>query len=238
MVQTNSGAGGDEIGRRAAVDPADLAAEPLCDHGRTAVLVDFGGVVTTSVFDAFRQFGRELGDADLPLQLLSGDDRSRSLLAEHESGRIGADEFDAGFAARLRAHGLNAEAQGLSARMQSGLRADAETEAMLHRLRAAGTPVALVSNAFGRDTYRGFDLDALADVVVISSEVGIRKPSREIYRIACERLDVAPRSAVMIDDLRQNLEGAARLGIAGLLHRDGARTARELSDRFRLPALP
>ncbi|MFC9787857.1 HAD family hydrolase [Rhodococcus sp. NPDC127528] len=208
------------------------------DSTRTAVLVDFGGVVTTSVFAAFREFGSSIGDADLPLALLGRDEASRRLLADHESGRIDADAFDRGFAERLRAHGAQVEADGLSARMQAGLRRDEETIALLGRLRSAGVPIALVSNAFGRDIYEGFDLDALADEVVISSEVGIRKPSRAIYRIACERLGVAPERAVMVDDLQQNLDGAARLGIAGILHTDGADTAGQLADRFGLAGRP
>jgi putative hydrolase of the HAD superfamily len=202
------------------------------DTGRTAVLVDFGGVVTTSVLGAFRSFGSDIGDPDLPLTLLARDEVSRRLLSDHESGRIDAATFDDGFAERLRAHGAEVESAGLSARMQSGLRRDDATVELLGALRAAGVPVALVSNAFGRDTYAGFDLAELADEVVISSEVGIRKPSRQIYRIACERLGIAPEQAVMVDDLQHNLDGAARLGIAGVLHTSGADTAVELRDRF------
>lgn len=204
----------------------------VTDAARVAVLVDFGGVVTTSVFAAFRAFGAEIGDPDLPLTLLARDEISRTLLSDHESGRIDAAAFDEGFAERLRVHGADVESAGLSARMQAGLRRDDATVELLGALRSAGVPVALVSNAFGRDTYAGFDLDALADEVVISSEVGVRKPSRRIYRIACERLGVAPEHAVMVDDLQQNLDGAARLGIAGVLHTSGADTAAQLRDRF------
>ncbi|MDO1477986.1 HAD family hydrolase [Rhodococcus ruber] len=201
---------------------------------RTAVLVDFGGVLTTSVCAAFEQFGAALGDPGLPLRLLGGDPDSRRLLADHESGRIDAEEFEQGFAGRLRAHGAAVTAEGLAARMQAGLRRDDRTVALLDDLRAAGVPVALVSNAFGRDCYAGFELTALADEVVISAEVGIRKPSRRIYALACERLGVAPEQAVMIDDLQQNLDGAARIGIAGVLHTDADRTRSELAGRFGL----
>jgi putative hydrolase of the HAD superfamily len=76
--------------------------------------------------------------------------------------------------------------------VQSRLRCDDAMLDALVALRAAGVPVALVTNALGRDCYDGFDLDALADVVVISSAVGVRKPSRRIYANACERLGVAP----------------------------------------------
>ena len=106
----------------------------------------------------------------------------------------------------------------------------------LAALRAVQIPVALVTNQFGRDCYEGFDLDALADVVVVSSEVGVRKPSRRIYAIACERLGVAPETCVMVDDIQHNLDGAARLGIAGVLHRSAPDTLAQLDARFGLRA--
>ena len=200
---------------------------------RTAVLIDFGGVITTSVLRAFEQFGELLGaPPGLVLGLLSHDTSARELMVEHECGRIDADAFDQGFADRLSAHGVVVQPEGLSARMQAGLRRDDGTVRLIEDLRAAGVPIALVSNAFGRDCYAGFDLGALADTVVISSEVGIRKPSRKIYAIACQRLRIDPHQAVMVDDLQQNLDGAARLGIAGVLHTDAADTRKQLTDRF------
>jgi putative hydrolase of the HAD superfamily len=200
---------------------------------RTAVLMDFGGVITTSVLQAFEEFGEFLGaPPGLILELLGHDAAARKLLVEHECGRIDAEVFDRGFADRLRAHGVEVQPDRLSARMQAGLRSDEDTVRLIEELRAAGVPIALVSNAFGRDCYAGFDLDSLADVVVISSEVGVRKPSRRIYVFACERLGVDPRQTVMVDDLQQNLDGAARLGIAGVLHTDAADTRKQLSERF------
>jgi putative hydrolase of the HAD superfamily len=200
---------------------------------RTAVLVDFGGVITTSVLLAFEEFGEFLGaPPGLIPELLRHDTTARKLLVEHECGRIDADVFDRGFAERLCAHGVEVRPDGLSARMQAGLRRDDDTVRLIEELRARGVPIALVSNAFGRDCYAGFDLDALVDVVVISSEVGVRKPSRRIYAIACERIGMDPRQAVMVDDLQQNLDGAARLGIAGVLHTDAADTRKQLSERF------
>jgi putative hydrolase of the HAD superfamily len=206
------------------------------DHApatRNAVLIDFGGVITTSVLRAFEQFGELLGaPPGMILDLLSHDATARELLVEHECGRIDAGAFDRGFADRLRGHGVEVQPEGLSARMHAGLRRDDDTVRLIEDLRAAEVPIALVSNAFGRDCYAGFDLDALADVVVISSEVGIRKPSRKIYAIACERLGIDPREAVMVDDLQQNLDGAARLGIAGVLHTGAADTRTRLTERF------
>ena len=207
------------------------------DH--TGLLVDFGGVLTTSVLQAFEDFGVSVGAVrGLLLELLSNDAACRKLLVEHESGRIDADAFDRGFAERLHAHGVAVDPERLSVRMQAGLRRDDDTVRLIEELRTARVPIALVSNAFGRDCYAGFDLNALADVVVISSEVGIRKPSRRIYAIACERLGVTPEQAIMIDDLQQNLDGAARLGIAGVLHTEAADTRKQLDERFGIRVAP
>ncbi|WP_330352738.1 HAD family phosphatase [Streptomyces chartreusis] len=204
---------------------------------RTSVLVDFGGVITSSVLQAFTDFGASLGgDPRLPLELLSRDQPSRALLADHECGRIDTEAFERGFAERLRVHGAVVEAEGLTARMQAGMSIDQDMLALLGDLRVAGHPVALVSNSFGTGTYDGVDLAALADVVVISAVVGIRKPSRRIYSIACERLRVAPEEAVMIDDLQQNLDGAARIGIGGVLHTGAADTRRQLAEVFGISA--
>ncbi|MFF0730486.1 HAD family hydrolase [Streptomyces chartreusis] len=204
---------------------------------RTSVLVDFGGVITSSVLQAFTDFGASLGgDPRLPLELLRRDQPSRALLADHECGRIDTEAFERGFAERLRVHGAVVEAEGLTARMQAGMSIDQDMLTLLGDLRVAGHPVALVSNSFGTGTYDGVDLAALADVVVISAVVGIRKPSRRIYSIACERLCVAPEEAVMIDDLQQNLDGAARIGIGGVLHTGAADTRRQLAERFGINA--
>src|ERR1700757_2186660 len=218
---------------------AETVRDPVDTPGmrRTAVLIDFGGVITTSVLQAFEEFSESVGaHPRLISELLAHDTAARELLVEHECGRIDADVFDRGFAERLCAHGVEVRPDGLSARMQAGLRRDDDTVRLIEELRARGVPIALVSNAFGRDCYTGFDLDALVDVVVISSEVGIRKPSRKIYAIACERLGVDPLQAVMVDDLQQNLDGAARLGIAGVLHTNAPDTRKQLGERFGIGA--
>lgn len=144
---------------------------------RTAVLVDFGGVITSSVLQAFTAFGASLGgDPRLPLDLLARDQRSRTLLADHECGRLDAGGFERGFAERLRVHGADVPAEGLTARIQAGMSIDQDMLALLGDLRAAGRPVALVSNSFGTRTYGGVDLSAVADAVVISARSGSASP--------------------------------------------------------------
>jgi putative hydrolase of the HAD superfamily len=196
---------------------------------RTAVVFDFGGVLTTSVFGAFRGLGRELGDPELPLRLLGEDPASQALLVEHEEGRLSAAAFESGFAGRLRAHGARIPADGaLLRRVMAGMRPEPRMLDFVAGLRARGVPVGLLSNALGEDCYAGFDLPALFDAVTLSSEIGARKPSRRAYQVACARLGVAPEAAVMVDDLRQNVEAARRLGMAAVLHRDVERTRAEV----------
>jgi putative hydrolase of the HAD superfamily len=195
---------------------------------RTAILFDFGGVLTTSVLDAFADFGRELGDPRLPLAVLATDEQGKALLKAHEEGRIDQNAFEEGLAERFTAHGATVPAESLLRRMQAGLKRDGATVALVARLRADGHRVGLLSNSLGDDCYRGFDLPAMFDAVTISGEIGVRKPSRGAYRIACERLGVRPEETVMVDDLEQNIVAAARIGLAGVVHRDAATTELEL----------
>jgi len=201
-----------------------------------AVLFDFGGVLTTSVIEAFTAFGASIGAPGLPLEILSRDPEGKALLVDHESGRIGHAAFEAGYAERLRAHGVAIEAEGLIARMQAEMRPDPETIALVADLRAEGRRVGLLSNSFGDDCYAGFDLASMFDAVTISAEIGVRKPSRRAYLAACERLGTAPEETVMVDDLPHNIEAAARVGLAGVVHRDAARTRAELAALLAPPA--
>jgi putative hydrolase of the HAD superfamily len=199
----------------------------------SAVLTDFGGVLTTSVLDSFRAYSERVGDDPLLIERLFREDaESSALLVEHECGRLSEAEFERGLAGRLRGKGVDVEPAGLLAAIAAGMCPDETMLAELRRLRAQGIPVAIVSNALGDDCYEGYDLAGLADVVVVSSEIGSRKPGRRIYRTACERLGVEPSACVMIDDLEHNLRGAARLGIRGLHHVDSGETARALEQLF------
>jgi putative hydrolase of the HAD superfamily len=202
-------------------------------------------VLTTSVFAAFERLGSDLGcDPRLPLRLLATDEESGSLLVAHEEGRIGELEFERGFAERLRAHGVAVDRAepGLVRRIQRGLRPDAAMIDLVARVRAGGYRVGLLSNSLGDDCYAGFDLPGMFDAVTVSGEVGVRKPSRRAYEIACERLGVRPYDAVMVDDLKQNITAAERAGLAGIVHKDASATADALKSVLgpaaRPPATP
>ncbi|MFI1680556.1 HAD family hydrolase [Streptomyces sp. NPDC020607] len=204
---------------------------------RTAVLFDFGGVLTTSVVTAFEELGTEIADdPELLLRLLSKDEESSALLVAHEEGRIKESEFENGLAARLRAHGAPVEGPGLVRRIQTGLRPDPDMITLVATLRAEGRRVGLLSNSLGDRCYDGFDLPGMFDAVTVSGEIGVRKPSRRAYAVACERLGVRPEDTVMVDDLPQNIVAAERLGIAGVVHRDAPTTAAGLAKLLAPPS--
>ena len=78
--------------------------------------------------------------------------------------------------------------------------------------RRAGIRTGLVSNSWGEEGYDRARFDELFDVLVISGELGIRKPAPEIYALAAERLGRPPERCVFVDDLPGNLKPAARAG--------------------------
>ena len=208
--------------------------------GQTAcagvLLIDFGGVLTVPLRTAFGALATDAGlEPDTALRVLATHDGARAALAEHEVGRLDDEGFEDAFAAALLEAGGRVEPRGLLSRLAEHLDLDEPMVDLVCEVRAAGVPVALVSNSLGRDCYARVDLDELFDVTVISGQVGVRKPSRQIYRIACERLGVAPGQCVLVDDLEHNLVGAARLGIDGIHHRTADETIPRVRAALGLP---
>ena len=201
-----------------------------------ALLVDFGGVLTVPLERAFGALSVESGlDPRTALRLLATHEGPRTALGEHEVGQLDDEGFEDAFAAAIAEVGGRVEARGLLARLAHHLDLDEPMVDLVREVRAAGVPVALVSNSLGRDCYARVDLDELFDVTVISGQVGVRKPSRRIYAIAADRLGLAPEQCVMVDDLEHNLVGAARLGIRGIHHRTAADTVRAVREVLALP---
>jgi epoxide hydrolase-like predicted phosphatase len=98
---------------------------------------------------------------------------------------------------------------------------------VLRQAKAAGLSTALLSNSWGLD-YPREQWDELFDVVVISGEVGMRKPEARIYQLAAERLGVAPEACVFVDDLAPNIRGAQAVGMVGVHHVTPQQTIEEL----------
>jgi len=194
------------------------------EAARSALLVDWGGVLTTNLFASFGAFCEEAGLApDALAQRFRGDHAFRDLLIAFEEGKIEEPAFEEGFGGLLGVPHAGL-IDGLFARV-------GPDEAMLGAVRAAraaGIRTGLVSNSWGTRRYDRALLAELFDGVVISGEVGIRKPAPEMYRLGAERAGVAPEACVYVDDLPFNLPPAAELGMATVHHTDSAVTLPEL----------
>ena len=127
-----------------------------------------------------------------------------------------AEDFEDAFAAAIAEVGGRVEARGLLARLAHHLDLDEPMVDLVREVRAAGVPVALVSNSLGRDCYARVDLDELFDVTVISGQVGVSKPSRRIYAIAADRLGLAPEQCVAIEDSATGVRSAVAAGVPTL----------------------
>ena len=189
------------------------------------LLVDFGGVLTTNVFESFRAFCRDEGlDADAFLDLVRHDHETRAELRRLETGQLSEDEFGELLGRRLGVE----RTEGLVERLFARIAPDEEMVAAVRRARESGVRTGLVSNSMGSGRYDRDSFPELFDTVVISGEVGIHKPQPEIYSLAAERLEVPPPECVFVDDLRENCEGAEAVGMTAVLHRGAERTVPEL----------
>jgi putative hydrolase of the HAD superfamily len=192
-----------------------------------ALLVDFGGVLTTSIWDSFDAFCRAEGLPEGAVRRLFADEPDAVAdLRLLETGKIAEEEFARRLGARL---GIE-ETDGLIARMFTALRPEERMIATVRAARRAGLRTGLISNSWGTSIYDPGMLEDLFDVVVISGEAGLHKPQPEIYLFAAERLGVDPADCVFVDDLRENVRGAEGVGMTAVLHRDPGATAAKLEE--------
>jgi putative hydrolase of the HAD superfamily len=196
---------------------------------RDGLLIDFGGVMTSNVFDSFAAFCRDEGlPPDTVRDLFRQDRRAREALGDLETGRATDVEFEARFAALLGVE----PAEGLIARLFARMAPDERMFEGVAAARRAGIRTGLVSNSWGEEGYDRTRFAELFDAVVISGEIGIRKPAPEIYALAAERLGRAPERCVFVDDLAGNLKPAREIGMATVLHRDAETTLAELEQHL------
>jgi epoxide hydrolase-like predicted phosphatase len=190
------------------------------------LLVDFGGVLTTNVFDSFRAFGEQEGlDPQTVKRTFREDPEALGLLRRLERGDIEVEEFEPAFAARLGV----AEPKGIVERLFAGIGPDHRMLEAVRRAGAAGICTGLISNSWGAGlAYDESLLDELFDGIVISGEVGMHKPEPAIYLLGSERIGIPAEECVFVDDLRENCAGAEEVGMTAILHRGADRTLPEL----------
>ncbi len=138
---------------------------------RRGLLIDWGGVLTSNVFESFAAFCTAEGlRADAVKAAFAGDPAAGRLLADFESGRLGDADFERRFGALLEVR----EHEGLIPRLFGGMRPDQAMQDAVAAFRAAGIRTGLLSNSWGSRTYDRARFDALFDVLVISGDLGVR----------------------------------------------------------------
>jgi putative hydrolase of the HAD superfamily len=197
------------------------------DGARRGLLVDFGGVLTTDVFASFREFCEAEGLLPHTVRdRFMKDPMARELLADLETGHVTEEEFESKFAAALEIQ----RSDGLIDRLFAGMRPD---QTMLDAVRAAkraGVRTGLISNSWGHGRYDRTLFPELFDGVVISGDVGLRKPDPRIYELGAEAVDLPASACVFVDDLPGNLKPARELGMATVHHVRAEQTIAELED--------
>ena len=189
-----------------------------------AVIYDFGGVFMGSPFEAMRRLGDEKGiSMQLTLDIVFGPygDDTDHPWHKAERGELDLMTVREEIRALGAAHDLDVDLFDMLKYISSdGSMRDAMVESV-RRVRAAGLKTAILTNNIveGRDFWRPMlPLDELFDVVVDSSEIGMRKPDPRIYQHTLELLGgIAPERALFLDDFEGNLVGARAIGMLAVL---------------------
>jgi putative hydrolase of the HAD superfamily len=189
------------------------------------LLVDWGGVMTTNLLHSFSAFCEREGlDPAALAQAFRGNDAARELLIGFEEGRLDERHFELELGRLL---GLTS-AEGLIDRLFSGSTLEQSMVDAVRAAHRAGIATGLISNSWGTTRYPRDLLAELFDGIVISGEVGIRKPTPRIYELGAEAIGQAPASCVFVDDLPFNLPPAVELGMATVHHTAPESTIAEL----------
>ena len=189
-----------------------------------AVLYDFGGVFTPSPFDAMDDWGRESGvSGEQLVRIVFGPYDEDTVHPWHrlERGEISLLDARDAIIELGKQEGIDADPFKLFARMGGGEGARSLLVERALEIRRRGYATALVTNNVEEFRERWINMiptDELFDIIVDSSEVGLRKPDRRIFDLALERLGgIAPERAIFLDDFDNNVEAARNIGIHGFL---------------------
>jgi epoxide hydrolase-like predicted phosphatase len=215
----------------------------LDPDGVVGLVVDWGGVLTAGIGEVVDRWTKQEGVSQTDYYAVLGEwiqpDGSGSVLInpihELERGQLTVPQFEQKLATALTArNGFSYEPAGLLHRMFDFFDHAHDMVGLVHRAHAAGVRTALLSNSWG-NTYPRVGWDDMFDVVVISGEVGMRKPEPRIFEFTLRELGLAPGQCVFVDDLRHNVAAAVDLGFVGLHHVDYDTTAAELEAIIGIP---
>jgi len=208
-----------------------------------AVIFDFGGVLSTSPFEAFTIYEKRNGLPEGLLRRLNATNPDTNAWARLERSEVDLDGFAELYAAEALAAGHAVDGRAVLALLGGELRPEMLTALRrCHEREGFGT--ALLTNNFvgltggngnRRDDSLMSSLLDLFDVVVESSRAGLRKPDPAIYRLVCDELGVKPSEAVFVDDLGVNLKPARAMGMTTIKFVDPAAALAELEAAVGFP---
>jgi putative hydrolase of the HAD superfamily len=195
-----------------------------------AVLFDLGGVVVGSPLHAIAAYERAHGIPVGSINRIVAATAPAGAWSRLERGELGLEDFYPAFEADCTGAGCPVAARDLMALVAAAVEPRPEMLAAIGRIRAQGLKAGAVTNNWiGEEP----GMSALAphfDVMIESSVVGIRKPDPAIFHLACERLAIAPREAVFLDDIGTNLKAARALGMITIKVDDPATALAELEE--------
>jgi putative hydrolase of the HAD superfamily len=201
-----------------------------------AVIWDFGGVLTSSPFEAFARFETERG---LPADIIRRTNAANHLenaWAKFERAEVDIDTFDELFAAESLALGAEVRGRDVLPLLSGDLRP--EMVDALRRLKKTGLKTGCITNnlpanaigsAGGRTLYIA-EVMALFDHVIESAKIGLRKPDPRIYRMMVDALGVDPANCVYLDDLGVNLKPAREMGMTTIKVLNASQALAELEE--------
>ncbi len=191
----------------------------------SAVIFDFGGVITSSPFEAFNRLEAERGLPRDAIRRINATNPDDNAWARFERAEIDAAAFDTEFAGEASALGLEITGSDVISCLAGDVRP--RMVAALDALKAQGLTIGCITNnvragkgsAMVFDDARAGEIAAIMarfDHVIESSKAGVRKPDPRIYKMMCEALQIAPQACIYLDDLGVNCKPAAALGMAAI----------------------
>ena len=199
-----------------------------------AVIWDFGGVFTSSPFEAFARYERERGLPENLIRQINSANPLENAWAKFERSELNLDQFDVEFAKEAKALGHHVPGKDIIGLLSGDFRPDV-IEA-LRRIRHAGYKTGCITNNVpanhsgsneGRALYAR-EIMEMFDHLIESSKIGIRKPNPRIYEMMCETLSVDPSACIYLDDLGMNLKPAKAMGMATIKVESGPQAIAEL----------
>ncbi|RTE93435.1 HAD family hydrolase [Bradyrhizobium sp. LVM 105] len=197
------------------------------------MIFDFGGVLTSSPFEAFARFETARG---LPLDIIRRTNAANHLenaWAKFERAEVDIETFDQLFAEESRALGAEVRGREVLPLLQGDLRP--EMVEALKRIKAQfktgcitnNLPANAIGSLTGRSLYIA-EVMVLFDHVIESAKIGLRKPDPRIYALMVDTLKVDPKHCVYLDDLGVNLKPARDMGMTTIKVTSGAQAIAEL----------